>query len=303
MEVALIGKGEGRNNAPLKGEGVTTWGVNDLVAHREVDVCFWMDKAIMENTQMDDLVKLSVNKTKTKTYCTKYFDDIPTSVPYPYNEIVDFFGTDYFNDSCCYMVALAIYQGFSTISLYGFDYAWGNNYDKEKPAVSFWLGMAVGLGRKVKIHGKYAELLKTSDGKVYSYLTDQKIYTDVKLKFSNPPQGDVSFSVADRVAKLGLLPLKGTYHTMKFCEWFRSQLLFPPEENKKLNFRTAEEDGESLLVWDNNLIPDKLIQLNDSEKSFLATLMNKLDRQGMINKENIKLYEKFCLPEIKHGDN
>ena len=218
MEVALIGKGEGRKEAPLIGEGVTTWGVNDLVAHRAVDVCFWMDKEIMQDSQMDELIKISVNKTQTKTYCTRHYEDIPTSIPYPYKEITDFFGTDYFNDSCCYMVALAIYHGFTTISLYGFEYAWGNNYDKEKPAVSFWLGVAVGLGRQVKVHGQYSELMKTSDNKVYSYLTDQKMFSDVKMKFHNPPEEDIAFSVAERVALLGLLPLQGTYHTMRFSE-------------------------------------------------------------------------------------
>ena len=97
-----------------------------------------------------------------------------------------------------------------------------------------WLGVAVGLGRHVKVHGQYSELMKTSDNKVYSYLTDQKMFSDVKMKFHNPPEEDIAFSVAERVALLGLLPLQGTYHTMRFSEWLRSQLLFPPEENKML---------------------------------------------------------------------
>ena len=44
MKVALIGKGDGRDLAPLKGNGVVTWGVNDIVGHRDVDACFFMDK-------------------------------------------------------------------------------------------------------------------------------------------------------------------------------------------------------------------------------------------------------------------
>jgi hypothetical protein len=49
-----------------------------------------MDKHLMQGTQMDDLVKSSVNHTNTLTYCVEHFEDIPTSVAYPYEEIVSF---------------------------------------------------------------------------------------------------------------------------------------------------------------------------------------------------------------------
>ena len=72
MEVVLIGKGPGKEDAPLIGKGVTTWGVNDLVAHRACDVCFFMDRHLLGGSQMDTLVTTSVNTTNTPLYCISH---------------------------------------------------------------------------------------------------------------------------------------------------------------------------------------------------------------------------------------
>jgi hypothetical protein len=296
MEVALIGKGAGKKSAPLKGSGVTTWGVNDVVAHRECDVCFWMDKHLMEDTQMDKLIKSSVNKTATKTYCVEHYDDIPTSVPYPISEVQEFFGTDYFSDSCCFMVALAAYQRFSKISLYGFNYAWGDNYGKEKPAVSFWLGVCVGMGIQVEVFGDHSELLLTPDNKVYSYLTDQRERGVVQIKRQKQVFDSVSFSIKDRIELIGLLPKSGNYMAVKFSKWLRENLFFTPEESKAINLRRIDNDINSPWVWDDNELEGKVIKLSAPEQSYLSSILNKLDADGLITYDNIELYEKFCVP-------
>lgn len=295
MEVVLIGKGAGKELAPLKGEGVTTWGVNDVVAHRECDVCFWMDKEHMDGTQMDELVKNAVNNTSTKTYCTRHFEDIPSSVAYPFEEVVGFFGTDYFADSCCYMVALAIYQRFAKISLYGFNYAWGENYGKEKPAVSFWLGLAVGAGIEVEVHGEHSELFVTHDSKVYSYLTPQEPRRPIKLKMCAPEYDSIGFSVSDRIVLSGLLPKRGTYATVRFSKWFRDQLFFKEDEAKAINLRRLSNEPTSPWIWDDNDLPDKEIKLSASEQAYIAALLNQLDKDGGISYDSIGLYEKFCM--------
>lgn len=295
MEVALIGKGVGKQSAPLKGDGITTWGVNDVVAHRECDVCFWMDKHLMQGTQMDELVKSSVNHTHTPTYCVEHFGDIPTSVPYPFDDVVSFFGTDYFADSCCYMVALAIYQGFDKISLYGFNYAWGENYGREKPAVSFWLGVAVGFGVQVEVNGEHSELLVTPDGNVYSYLTPQRSRLPIKIEPKAPHYEGVVFSIADRIVLSSLLPKVGSYKTVKFSRWMRDKLFFSAEESKVINLRRADNSQDSPWIWDDNKLPDKEIKLTKSEFAFIASLLNRLDKTSAITYDNISLFEKFCI--------
>lgn len=93
---------------------------------------------------------------------------------YPLGEIVDRFGVDYFSNTVDYALALAIYEGFTEIDLYGVNMAFESEYEYEKPGVEFWVGMAMGHGIEVTVHGNESTILKTRDGKLYGYGTKQK---------------------------------------------------------------------------------------------------------------------------------
>ncbi len=67
---------------------------------------------------------------------------------------------DYFTSSIAFMLALAIYEGFTTIDLYGIDLTVGEEYDYQKPCAEFWIGFAMGKGIEVGIPAACA-LLKT----------------------------------------------------------------------------------------------------------------------------------------------
>lgn len=296
MEVVLIGKGDGRELAPKYGSGVTTWGVNDVVAHRQCDVCFWMDRHLMKDSQMDELVTASVNATGTPMYSVKTWDDIPTSVEYPREEIFKTFGTDFFADSLCYMVALAIYQGFDTLSLYGFNYSHGSNYVTEKPAIHYWLGVAIGRGLTVSVHGPHCEIFKTKDGKVYSYSDEQQYpRQNVKMLSFHPPEEDIALDVMDRVMLTSLLPKQGNYSTLRFVDSLRKELFFDVDQAKQLNMRYVNNNTDNAqLIWDDNEIPDKVIKMTAAQKGMVASWIAKLDAENSLTLQTMGLYEKFC---------
>jgi len=297
MKLALIGKGKGKEDAPFKGNGVVTWGVNDIVGHRDVDVCFFMDRHLMSGTQMEELVVRSVEKTGTPVYCIEHYDDIPSSISYPRDEIFQVFGTDYFADSFCYMLALAIYKGFKELDIYGFNYAFGEKYIEEKPAVSMWLGMALGSGCTLSFWGEYCDLFKTKDNKVYSYLDIQSFPRQgIKIKGFKPSKKTYKFSVNDRFTILGMLPLSGNYNEMKFTQKFHEFLSFTMEENKKLNIRGIEDKKDSApkIIWDETDIPDREIDLDSSEVAMLSTWFYGLEQRGGLTLKNLKLFERFC---------
>ena len=94
--------------------------------------------------------------------------DLPNAVVYPLKEIAEHFGgnlfrhttkppftaTDtkgspYLTSSIALELALAIYEGFSEIFLTGVDLNTESEYGFQKPAVEFWLGVAMGQGIKV----------------------------------------------------------------------------------------------------------------------------------------------------------
>jgi hypothetical protein len=68
------------------------------------------------------------------------------SVKYPVEEIISEFGIDYFQSSVDFMLAMAIYEGYEEIYLYGVDMSVAGEYETQKPSGSFWLGVAKGRG-------------------------------------------------------------------------------------------------------------------------------------------------------------
>ena len=297
MKLALIGKGNGKELAPLKGKGIVTWGVNDIVAHRDVDVCFFMDAHLLFGSQMEEFIIKSVEKTDTPVYCIEKFDHIPTSIVYPLEEIKQAFGTDYFADSFSYMLALAIYDGYREFDIYGFNYAFGEKYITEKPCVSYWLGVASGLGCTLNLYGDHCGLLKTADAKLYSYGTDQTLpRTGIRIQDFKPEEKTVAFSVKDRFTIVPMIPFKGSYDEMKFAQKLHKELSFTPEDNKQLNIRSVEDknSGRPTIIWDDNDLPDKEVELNKSEVALISSWLLRLNKDGLLTFNNLKTYEKFC---------
>ncbi|KKK64965.1 hypothetical protein LCGC14_2978920, partial [marine sediment metagenome] len=71
---------------------------------------------------------------------------------YPLPEVKKRFGSLYFMNSVSYMLALALYEGYKDIQLWG---CWGpcdnNNHLVGRRYVSYWLGVATGMGVKWKL--------------------------------------------------------------------------------------------------------------------------------------------------------
>jgi len=310
MHVALIGKGPGFEKAPLKGHGVVTWGVNDACGHRECDVVFWMDRCWEKDTQQDRVIRVSVNHTKTLMYSTQAWDDIPTSKPYPKEEMFRYYGVDFFNDSCCYMLALAVYEGFDEISLWGFNYAWGDMYQEERPGVEFWLGVALARGITVNIEGHHSDLLRSNHkrhapGMIYAYGTPQTMPRR-GIKMLMEKEGDREcreyvLTIEDRIALIHLInsnSRKTNYKTLSACKWLHEKIWFKDNEHKKLNLRQVQDDKEvPYYIWDDNDIPDIKLEIDVPVQQVIADWLHSLDSNNEMGKEHLGLYEKFCLGE------
>ena len=102
-------------------------------------------------------------------YMVERFEDFPSSVEFPVEAIVKKFGPEYdfFTNGIAYMVALAVFEGFSEIHIYGVDMRHDSEYGAQAPSVTFWVGFARGLGIKVFIP-EDSSLCKSPDGR-YGY--------------------------------------------------------------------------------------------------------------------------------------
>ena len=89
--------------------------------------------------------------------------EIPSSVAYPYEQIAqDFCGgllagekeQRVFTSTFDYMLALAIYEGFEEIYIYGFAMQGDGEYKYQRDGLAYWLGFANAKGYKVIQHEK-----------------------------------------------------------------------------------------------------------------------------------------------------
>ena len=164
----IIGKGSGWETAPAHSE---SWGITQLILRRPVDLV--IDMNVYEDNRWGNADRLGAIQSRELAHINQvpYID----LVSYPIDEVIRYFGTDYFTNTVDYAIALAIYRKFTGIGLYGVNMSNATEYAYQKPGVEFWIGQAMGRGIKVTVHGNLSTILKTRDGLLYGYGIPQRI--------------------------------------------------------------------------------------------------------------------------------
>jgi hypothetical protein len=154
------------------------WGMNDLYTQiPKADRWFEMHvRELVEKTPRSANHLQWLRDAKLPVYMHQHYDDIPFSVEYPLEEIMESYQYgNYLNNSCSYMTALAIHMGYKEIRIYGIDMASDSLLDREygyqRPSCEYWLGIAAGKGIKIMIPPK-ADMLKLRFQ--YGYVEDDE---------------------------------------------------------------------------------------------------------------------------------
>lgn len=190
--VNIIGCSENWKQAPRDGE---CWGTTALILKRDVTrlfdmhdlkwdkwqwyrhYCMWTPSYYSENYRIDKAIERigrtpkvfkRVNELKIPLYSTTTYPEVPTSVEYPLEKIKSHFGISYFGSTIDYALALAIYEEFECIDLYGVQMSRTGGYERQLKSAHFWLGFAKGAEISLKIHGK-SDLLTTRLNLMYGY--------------------------------------------------------------------------------------------------------------------------------------
>lgn len=125
-------------------------------------------------------------------YLLRSQPDIPTSVAFPREEIQAFFATAkgpnrYFTCSICWLLALAIWEGFERIELWGFelrDTKPGSAFAWERPCFWYWVLQARDRGVEVFYQDAITKLVDA--GKMIP--GDPDTYTGKLYGFSTKPE-------------------------------------------------------------------------------------------------------------------
>ena len=170
-KVAIVGTAMTFKNAPYGDPSWELWGLNDHWNNMP-RATRWFEAnyeaaCVAPVSHKPSIKRIDwLRKAPIPVYMEQHYDDVPMSVRYPFEEINDWIseidpsGRDYFTNSVSFMIALAIYEGFDVIHLYGVDMAVGSEYEQQRPSCEFWLGVAKGLGIKLYIPDQ-SDLLKT----------------------------------------------------------------------------------------------------------------------------------------------
>lgn len=88
-------------------------------------------------------------------YLPSAHPEIPSSVPFPHAALLRRFGVQDFAGSLSWVLALAIWEGYEAIDVF---YCPMNDPEHvgQVPSVRFWMGVALGCGARVTVHGDSA---------------------------------------------------------------------------------------------------------------------------------------------------
>lgn len=170
-KVAIVGFAtSSRDLTPYGDDSFEIWGLNELYTYmprwnRWFEVhdrklfyeCFSPDNPRTAG-HLDWLKKQDGTKP---IYMVEKYDDIPASVAYPYDDMMVRYGNiKYYTSSIAYMLALAIAEGYAEIHVYGVDMMMDDEYAFQRSCCDFFLGVALGMGRRIFVPWQSA-LLKS----------------------------------------------------------------------------------------------------------------------------------------------
>jgi len=167
-KVAIIGASDGSTlDAPLHDPNVEVWGLNTVIGPCvDTSGVFRADRWF----ELHDVTERVCRRRRPPGYAQWLRTlrlpiyqfhgraDTKTSLPYPLEWVLKTTGgEDFFGCTFAYEIALALAEGFTTISLYGCALQTGREALVERPSVEYWRGLAHGRGVSVTVHGQYEE--------------------------------------------------------------------------------------------------------------------------------------------------
>jgi len=170
--INIMGSGPGWEETPIDDGEI--WGVNNTHLLRNVDRIIDIHSHCSNPTEIKDKIHMRELRAKNiPTYVRDEVDGYENIQKYPIDDIIKYFGTDYFGSGIDYIIALAIYEGATDIHLYGVCMMDKSEYSHQKASVEYWIGFAMGRGIDVVVHGKHPVILRTHNWLIYGYQTPQ----------------------------------------------------------------------------------------------------------------------------------
>lgn len=189
--IAIVGTAPTYIETPWDDPTLEVWALNDMHVLNIPRASRWFDLHPLDKMYFHDRTKAKLHSHQVPAgffvrpkghlewlaqqtipvYLQQAHPSIPASVTFPREAIEAKFGAN-FASSPAWMIGLALLEGVTELHIYGIHLATEWEYLRQKPNMTFLLGLAAGLGVKVVIP-KGAPLLKESHR--YAYEDDPDI--------------------------------------------------------------------------------------------------------------------------------
>ena len=144
MELTILGRGKSKELCKFDTE---TWATVSILGDEGFRDKPYSKLFIFDNPSDVQWERVNYAKTKGITVIGRSrFDFVDEK--YPKNEIIKRFNTLFFVNSASHMLALAIHKGYDHLHLLGFDPTDRKGYNLTRKYITFWLGVADGMGVK-----------------------------------------------------------------------------------------------------------------------------------------------------------
>jgi hypothetical protein len=206
-KVAILGFAETLKLAPFNDPEFEIWGMNQLYLEiPKADRWFEMHgRDVLVPETNPDIDKRNpdhlewLKKTEIPIYMQEHYPDIPASVKFPVDEIVAKYGVDMFTSTVCYMLTLAILEGFEEIHLFGISMAIKGEYERERPGVDAWVMFAKGMGIKVFLPPQ-CDILKKRGR--YGYVEQDPLEKRMEARISELEEMKLKYKLAEEDGKV-----------------------------------------------------------------------------------------------------
>lgn len=143
-DLIILGQGPSMHNCPFDTE---TWASLTILGHKEyedapISKVFLFD---MPENKPDEALGLVVAQRRGIPIVSNKGLPCVTEA-YPMKAIVERFRSIFFMNDTSYMIALALYKGYKSLLLWGVDQSDEHMYIIARKYVTYWLGVATGMG-------------------------------------------------------------------------------------------------------------------------------------------------------------
>ena len=151
MKISIVGKAKGWENAPYEG---IVWGIHSHCLVRPFTMVWDMHKIYGTDTEKgcSSIIQTEIieyiNKNKIPYMTLKKYNDIPTSIEFPLDEMP----FKYAESSIAYMIWYAYREGADEIELFGVNMSNFDEYHEQLKSADYWVGYVRGKGVKVTVN-------------------------------------------------------------------------------------------------------------------------------------------------------